>query len=102
MQVAVSNWEAERLSAAQISYAARDVLLTYHTHRQLRQWQAAGAQAPACQQCQRRLGMVGGICLVSMLHISPGATNSHAAWLHLGAGFCCLCTLCCLGAQPGL
>lgn len=70
MQVAVSNWEAERLSAAQISYAARDVLLTYHTHRLLRQWQAAGAQAPACQQCQRRLGTVSGICLVSMVHIS--------------------------------
>ncbi|GAB4813964.1 hypothetical protein N2152v2_001010 [Parachlorella kessleri] len=54
--LATSDWEAEQLSPAQITYAACDVLTTFLVYKQLRQWQQAGWQAPTCQQCLQRLG----------------------------------------------
>ena len=49
VQVVMSNWEARRLSARQVAYAALDALVTGRLLRGLRAWHASPAPCPGCR-----------------------------------------------------
>lgn len=51
----MSNWEARKLNAAQIQYAALDALMTGQVFRGLRLWHSAPC---ACATCHHALGKV--------------------------------------------
>ena len=49
VQVVMSNWEARRLSARQVAYAALDALVTGQLLRGLRLWHSSPSACPSCR-----------------------------------------------------